>query len=251
MKRLDLALPVGLGVGAVAIFGAAMLEGVRLGFLFQPTALLVVFGGTIGAVVVTCGIDGFVSAMRSAGRLFYKSGDDLHAEVARIAWLARAAQHEGIRVLESHAESSDDPLIQRGLGLAADYATGPTVREALESVLDDEDAAGARDAATIEAAGGYAPTFGIVGAVLGLINVLRAIDEPGVLGFGIATAFVATIYGVGFANLVLFPVAARLRQRHAERMRQRELLADAIVGLASHEAPGAIARRAGTWRERM
>jgi chemotaxis protein MotA len=138
---------------------------------------------------------------------------------------------------------SDDPLVAHALSLAADYAEPSQVRDRLNRILDAEDEQGLGDVATLDAAGGYAPTFGIIGAVLGLIYVLRSIADPGALGAGIATAFVATIYGVGAANLIFFPLASRLREQHRARMKQREVLAEALVALAAQESPSAIAMR--------
>ncbi len=243
MRRLDFALPVGLLIGLVAVGGGAALEGISLRFLWQPTAALVVIGGSIGAVIVKRGAGGLWSALRAAGRLcFREPTDELEAGIARLAWLARMVKRDGVRVLETHAARSEDALFARGLALVADYVEPRIVHDVLERQLDEEDERGAQDSATLEACGGYAPTFGILGAVLGLINVLRVLDDPSALGVGIATAFVATIYGVGAANLLLFPVAARLRERHRAHMKRREALAGAIVALAAHETPGAITR---------
>jgi chemotaxis protein MotA len=244
MKRPDFAVPVGLCVGLAAIAGCAMVEGIRLGFLWQPTAALVVFGGTLGAVVVRRGLPGLSHAARAAWASCFKEDDDTFAAAqARLAWIARAARREGAKVLENHAEASRDPLVAQALQLASQYADAELVRARLARILDYEDERGLSDVTTLEAAGGYAPTFGILGAVLGLIQVLRAVAEPHALGTGIATAFVATIYGVGVANLLFFPLASRLRERHRARMKKREALADALLALAAHESPTAIALR--------
>lgn len=244
MKRFDLTVPVGLLVGSVAIVGAAMLEGIKLSFLWQPNAALVVMGGTVGAVIVRRGLRGLKSSLRAAISLCRRNSQEAGEDtLARLGWIARAARREGVKAFENHATYSRDPLVICALKLAAEYATPAVVRERLDHVLDLEAEDALRDAATIEAAGGFAPTFGILGAVLGLIHVLRMLDQPGVLGTGIATAFVATVYGVGSANLLFFPLASRLRERQELRMRQREALADALVALAANESPAAISRR--------
>lgn len=235
---------MGLAIGLAAVGLGAWVEGVRPAFLWQPTAALVVCGGALGAVTVRRGAAGVLSALRAVCALFVREQDDEEKIiVARLAWLARTARREGVRSLEEQAQRSADPLVARGLLLAAEFADPQYVRAILERALDAEDANGARDAATLEAAGGYAPTFGILGAVLGLIHVLRALDQPGALGVGIAAAFIATIYGIGFANLILFPLASRLRERHESRMRRREALVDALVALAAQETPQMIAER--------
>lgn len=244
MKRPDFAVPIGLCTGLVAIAGCAMVEGIRLGFLWQPTAALVVFGGTLGAVIVRRGLQGLADAVRAAvGSCFKEDEDAFAAAQARLAWLARSARREGVKILENHAEASRDPLVAQALQLTAQYANIELIRARLARILEYEDERGLSEVTTLEAAGSYAPTFGILGAVLGLIQVLRAVAEPSALGGGIATAFVATVYGVGTANLLLFPLASRLRERHRSRMKKREALADALVALAAHESPSAVAMR--------
>jgi chemotaxis protein MotA len=246
MKRPDFSVLIGWAIGLAAIGGGAVFEGIRLKFLWQPTAALVVFGGTLGAVMVRRGFSGLKEAARATYALcFHEDKDELEVALARLTWLARIVRREGVRAFEAQAQASDDPLVATALALAADYAEPAEVQARLNGMLDAEDEHGLGEVATLEAAGGYAPTFGIIGAVLGLIFVLRALADPSALGLGIATAFVATIYGVGAANLVFFPLAARLRERHRRRMKRRERLAEALVALAAHESPGMIAARLG------
>ncbi len=242
MKRFDFTVPLGLAIGIIAVLLAAWLEGIRLAFLWQPVAALVVAGGTLGAIIIRRGVASVTSAWISCTGLLRRENADEHAAIhARLNWLARTWRREGgVRALETHAANSTDKLIARALLLAAEYADAATMRRALEPILANEDEAGTRDAATLEAAGGYAPTFGILGAVLGLISVLRSLAEPASLGSGIATAFVATIYGVGIANLVLFPLAARLRERHHANMKHRESIAEALVNFAAQETATSV-----------
>jgi chemotaxis protein MotA len=244
MKRPDFSVLIGWTIGLAAIGGGALLEGIRLKFLWQPTAALVVFGGTLGAVVVRRGMRGVKEALAASYALcFRESTDEMEATFARLTWLARVARREGVRAFEAQAQMSSDPLVSTALALAADYTEPAEVQMRLDRLLDAEDERGLGEVATLEAAGSYAPTFGIIGAVLGLIFVLRSLADPSALGLGIATAFVATIYGVGAANLIFFPLAARLRERHRLRMKQRETLAEALTGLAAHESPMLIAAR--------
>ena len=244
MQRRDYSVLIGWLIGATALGCGAVLEGIRLSFLWQPTAALIVFGGTLGAVVVRRGVRGVNDALRAAWALGFHTGkDELEASLARLTWLARVARRDGVRKLEAHAQVSEDPLMAAGLSAAADYAEPAQVRYKLENILVAEDDRGLGEVATLDAAGSYAPTFGIIGAVLGLIYVLRSLADPSALGSGIATAFVATIYGVGAANLIFFPLAARLRDRHRERMKRRTALAEALIALAAHESPNFIADR--------
>lgn len=244
MKRADITVPLGLLIGLATIGGAAMIEGIRPGFLWQPTAAMVVFGGTVGAIIIRRGLSGLAASLRAAaGLLYHDNAEESEVTLARLVWLARLSKREGVKALETHAASQPDPMMVQALTLISQYADPALVRMQLGRILEYEDERGLRDVATLEAAGGFAPTFGILGAVLGLIQVLRALAEPNALGAGIATAFVATIYGVGAANLLLFPLAARLRERHDRRMQRRGALLDALVALAAHEGPGVIAQR--------
>ncbi|MET0752712.1 MAG: MotA/TolQ/ExbB proton channel family protein [Pyrinomonadaceae bacterium] len=242
MKRFDWTIWLGVAVGLAAIIAGAWFEGLNIGFLWHPTAALIVGGGTLGAVIVRRGGIGVFSAWQAVWRLRYKDEtDDAHkVEIARLAWLSRSAQKNGVKTFESYAETCDDALVSQGLILLADDAPREQIFQVLSRRLDAEDADGLQDSATLEAAGAFAPTFGILGAVLGLIGVLRVLDKPDVLGVGIATAFVATIYGIGLANLLFFPLAARLRARHEARMKRREELITVILSLRSNETPRAI-----------
>src|SRR5581483_5932359 len=177
MKRPDFSVLIGWTIGLAAIGGGAVLEGIRLKFLWQPTAALVVFGGTFGAVVVRRGVRGVREAIAASYALCLReNNDELEATFARLA------RREGVRAFEAQAQISQDPLVSTALALAADYTEPAEVQMRLERLLDAEDERGLGEIATLEAAGSYAPTFGIIGAVLGLIFVLRSLADPGALG---------------------------------------------------------------------
>lgn len=245
MKRIDWTIWLGAFIGLAAIAAGAWFEGLSLNFLWHPTAALIVFGGTLGAVIIRRGAEGLFNAIRAVWRLRLKDTDEnLHKlEISKLAWLARTAGKSGVKAFEDYADASHDALIAQGLILVAERAEKERIETVLTRTLDYEDEKGAQDAATLEAAGGFAPTFGILGAVIGLISVLRVIDRPDALGIGIATAFVATIYGIGIANLFFFPLAARLKDRHEARMKRREEIAQVIVALGERETPRAIINR--------
>jgi chemotaxis protein MotA len=242
MKRIDWTIWLGVGVGLAAIILGAWFEGLNISFLWHPTAALVVGGGTLGAVIVRRGVAGITSALRAVWQLRLKGeADDSHkVELAKLAWLSRSAQKNGVKAFENYADNLSDALVAQGLIMVADGAGKEHIEDVLKRRLEFEDEEGSQDATTLEAAGGFAPTFGILGAVLGLIGVLRVLDKPDVLGVGIATAFVATIYGLSLANLIFFPLAARLRARHESRMKRREELAVVILSLGAKETPRAI-----------
>lgn len=244
MKKFDFTIWLGLGIGLAAILLGAWFEGLSLTFLWHPTAILVVGGGTFGAVIVRRGADGVKNAFAAVWQLRLKNTDDAHkAELGKLMWLSRSAQKNGAKAFESYADNCNDALVAQSLLLVAEYADKRQITDVLTRRLEWEDAHGQQDAATLEAAGGFAPTFGILGAVLGLIGVLRVLDKPDLLGIGIGTAFVATIYGIGLANLFFFPLAARLRARHEIEIRRREEIAQVILALSAKDSPRAIANR--------
>lgn len=242
MKRFDWTIWFGLVIGLAAVAAGAWLEGLRIGFLWHPTAALIVFGGTFGAILVRRGAGGLGKTLGAVWKLqFRDETEEIHKiEIARLAWLSRSAHKNGLRVYESYADGCDDTLIAQGLTLLAERAEKEKLEEKLRQQLERENESGIEDAATLESAGGFAPTFGIIGAVLGLIGVLRVLDEPAALGAGIATAFVATVYGIGAANLLFFPLASRLRTRHEIRLKRREEIASVILALCRQETPRAI-----------
>lgn len=242
MKRFDWTIFFGVAIGLAAIITGAWLENLNIGFLWHPTAALIVGGGTLGAIIVRRGIIGVFGALKAVWRLRLKDDEDKthQVEIAKLAWLARSAQKTGVKAYENYADACGDALVAQGLVLVADSADHEQVKQVLARRLDLEDEEGVQDSVTLEAAGGFAPTFGILGAVLGLIGVLRVLDKPDALGIGIATAFVATIYGIGLANMLFFPLAARLRSRHETQMKRREEIATVLVALAAKEAPRAI-----------
>ena len=241
-KRFDWSIWLGVTVGMSAIGIGAWFEGLSLGVLWHPTAALVVGGGTLGAVIVRRGVRGVTSALKAVWKLRLKPGDDEShkIEIAKLAWLSRSANKNGVKAFEAYAETSKDPLVVQGMILLADRADKTRIEEVLKRRLDLEYEDGMHDTATLDAAGGFAPTFGILGAVLGLISILRVLDRPDALGVGIATAFVATIYGLSLANLFFFPLAARLRECHEFQMKRREELVSVILSLVSNETPQAI-----------
>lgn len=241
-SKIDWTIWLGVLIGLFAIAGGAWFEGLNLTFLWHPTAALIVGGGTLGAVIVRRGGFGLTNAVGAVWKLRHKDDEDEshQIELARLAWLSRSAQKNGVRAYENVAETTLDPLVSQGLLMVAERADHDQIKEALTRRLDLEHEQGLEDSSTWEAAGGFAPTFGILGAVIGLIGVLRVLDKPEALGFGIATAFVATIYGIGFANLLFFPLASRLRARHELRMKRREEIASVILSLSTRETPRAI-----------
>ena len=243
MARLDLNSVAGILLAVGAIIAGQVLEGGRFGSLLQSTAFIIVIGGTLGAVLVQCPVKVFVSGMKMGLWVFVPPLLLPQPLVRQIADWSHISHKERLLALERYAEVTTDSLAKRGLQLLVDGSDPEKLREAMEvEMVAFEDLQ--RQAARIwEAAGGYAPTVGILGAVLGLIHVMENLSDPARLGSGIAVAFVATVYGVGLANLVFLPIANKLKAIIAQDAVMREILVDGLVVIANGENPRTIEAR--------
>jgi len=239
-RTFDTLSIVGLPLGLAMIVGGHLAEGGRLGSLLQGAAALIVFGGTLGAVCLSHPLRDVKEAWRSLRYVFVDdvpaAGDVLDA----IGRLAVKARKDGILSLEDELPSLTDPFMRRGLRLAVDGTNPTALRNMLEAENDGREEFEEGPSRVYEAAGGYAPTVGILGAVLGLIQVMENLSDPTKLGAGIAVAFVATVYGVGSANLVLLPVAAKLRNRALRRARRREVILEGVLAIQEGQNPRII-----------
>lgn len=234
---------VGLTLGIAAILVGQVLEGGHVASLIQPTAFLIVAGGTLGAVMLQSPLRVFVDGMRMAKWVFVPPAVN-HAELieATTGW-SLIARKEGLLALEARVANVPDPFMRRGVQLLVDGVEPERLREVLEVEIDASEAQMKLGAKIWEAAGGYAPTIGILGAVMGLIHVMENLSDPSRLGAGIAVAFVATIYGVGFANLVFLPISKKLMAHIGSITSQREMLVDGLVGIANGDNPRIIESR--------
>ena len=241
--RLDYLSILGLAVGAAAIMGGNLLEGGHFDALVQLTAFVIVVGGTFGAILVQVPWPTFVRAMQMGGWVFRTPRLDRQAAIDKIVRWSNVARKEGLLGLENVSDREPDPFARKGLQLLVDGNEPETIRAIMEVELDAREHRDLQGARVFESMGGYAPTIGIIGAVLGLIHVMNNLSEPHLLGSGIAVAFVATIYGVGLANLVLLPVANKLKAHVAHETRFREMIIDGIVSIAEGENPRNIETR--------
>ena len=227
----------GIILGLTAIVLGHWLEGGHIGSLVQFTAFLIVIGGTTGAVMLQTEMRHFVAGIKMLRWIFIPPNMDFRKILATLMNWGQQARRGGLLALEAYVNSEKDPFVKRGLTMVVDGAEPDTVRRALELDIDAyEDQA--RAAIKIwESAGGYSPTFGILGAVLGLIHVMENLTDPSKLGAGIAVAFVATIYGVGAANLLLLPIANKLKHYVMLEVRRRDMVAEGLVTIANGENP--------------
>ncbi|HEX5657103.1 MAG TPA: flagellar motor protein [Polyangiales bacterium] len=239
--RVDIASILGIAIGLSAILLGNMLEGGHIAALFQPTALLIVVGGTVGATLLGFPLPVFVRAIRALRDVF-SSGpqQDNHALIEEIVDYAQKARREGIIALEKPLEESNEPYLKKALLLAVDGADSKSMRDNLELIIEHYEDDKEQLARVWEAAGGYAPTIGIIGAVLGLIHVMQSLADVNAVGKGIAVAFVATIYGVSFANLLLLPVAAKLKHKLREETKRLELMMEGALAIQEGMNPSLI-----------
>jgi chemotaxis protein MotA len=234
---------LGLAVGIAAIAGGQMLEGGHIASLIQPTALLIVFGGTMGAIMLQSPGATFLRGLRMAVWVWFPPAIDYRMSIRRISGWSQLARREGLLALENVIEQNQDVFVRKGLQLLVDGAEPERLREVLEVDIDTFERELKMSARIWEAAGGYSPTIGILGAVLGLIHVMEHLSDPSKLGAGIAVAFVATIYGVGLANLLFLPMSNKLKAWIKLIVVEREMIVDGLVGIASGDNPRLIESR--------
>jgi chemotaxis protein MotA len=207
------------------------LEGGHVGSLIQATAALIVFGGTFGSVLVGFPLRDVKRGMKLASLALRETKSDIAEIVKQIVDLAGVARRDGVLALEQRLPTIQDAFLRRAVGFIVDGVDASVTRDALETEIMghfEEDTVGAK---VFEAAGGYAPTIGILGAVLGLIHVMENLNDPSKLGGGIATAFVATVYGVGSANILFLPMASKIKRKLGLQKERRILIAEGVLSI--------------------
>lgn len=229
--RLEYAT-VGAMVAAVAVVVVAqLLEGSGARSLWQPTAALVVFGGTLAAVFVSYPVGLVRRTAQAVVGVFLQRHRPVRDVIHDLMRCAHLSRRSGLLALENEIDRTSDPFLSRALGLIVDGAEPAHTRQALQTESDARCEYDEAPADVLETAAGYAPTLGILGAVLGLIRVMQSLDQPAGFGNGIAVAFVATVYGVASANLVLLPLATRLRTRVRAEAQARELMIEGAAAV--------------------
>ncbi len=240
---MDTISVIGLFIGIAAIIGGQFLEGGHIGSLSQPTALLIVVGGTLGAVMLQSPYATFVRGLRMMGWIWIPPVDNSLSLIQQISNWSHISRREGLLALENIMAQEKDSFTRKGLQLLVDGTEPEMLREVMEVDISTFEDQMLHAAKIWESAGGYSPTVGILGAVLGLIHVMENLTEPSKLGMGIAVAFVATIYGVGLANLFFLPIAGKLKAHISSLVVQREMLIDGLVGIAKGDNPRIIEMR--------
>ena len=221
----------GIVLALGGILAGLLLEGGNLRQILQPTAAIIVFGGTLGAVMVQFPLPVVLEAGRRLGMVFVTSRRNPQAMIHRLVTYAQKARREGIVSLDSELQNIEDPFLKRSLMLAVDGTEPQELRKIIELELDNQAEYEEQVPQVFESAGGFAPTIGIIGAVLGLIQVMQHLDKINEVGKGIAVAFVATIYGVASANLLYLPVAGKMKLRIREEQIAREMTLEGVASI--------------------
>ena len=234
---------IGLFLGLGAIIVGHVAEGGYLSSLVQPAAFLIVVGGTAGAILLQSPLRVFLGGMKMVKWVFVPPPVRHERTIGLIVEWSFLARREGLLALDRQSKEVEDPFIRHGLQMLVDGVEPGSLRESLEIEADAWATQMRQYARVWESAGGYSPTIGILGAVLGLIHVMENLSDPTRLGSGIAVAFVATIYGVGLANLVLLPVYKKLLSHVGALASSREMIIDGLLGIANGDNPRIIENR--------
>ena len=245
MDKLSIA---GLVVALFTIYLGFSIEGGAIGTLFEFPAFIIVVGGTVGAVLLQSSKAQFSHAMSLLPWVFTPPKFDIDKGIHNIVDWAQQARESGYLVLENVAMDVEDRFINKGLNFLADGIETEQLITSVELDIELYREHCLRSARIFESMGGYSPTIGILGAVLGLIQAMSNLSDPDLLGQGIATAFVATIYGVGFANLIYIPVANKIRAIIHQQTMYREMMAQGLIAISQGENPHAIENRLSAFR---
>src|ERR1700680_2055451 len=237
---MDIGTIIGLLVAAGAILLGLILEGGKIGQILQPTAALIVFGGTFGAIMIQFPFGGVLAAPRSLATIFFVPKSDPLGIIQEIVAIAHKARREGIVSLDRDLDKIQNPFMRKSLMLAVDGTEPGELRSMMEMELEKQGEHEDNIPRVFESAGGFSPTIGIIGAILGLIQVMQHLDNIDEVGRGIAVAFVATVYGVGAANLLLLPAAGKLKIRIREEQIIREMMLEGVISILEGMNPRMI-----------
>ena len=239
-SSMDLASVIGLALAVFAILGGQALEGGSVGSIMQPTAALIVLGGTFGACLLQFPLAVALTSFKSIVKAFFEPKGNNKEIIQEIIRFANKARKEGVISLEADAQKITDPFLKKALTMAMDGVEPKVLRETMELEISNLEEEGEQPIKFWQAAGGYSPTIGILGAVLGLIHVMENLSDPSKLGSGIAVAFVATVYGVGLANLVYLPISGKLKLKSRSHLIAKEIMLVGVISILEGENPRLI-----------
>lgn len=238
--RPDFASIGGLVVAGAGIIGGLVLDGGKVSDIRQITAAIIVLGGTLGAVMVTSPLSSLIGAAKGLKSVFFEEVIDMAAAVDEIVGFASKARKSSIISLEEDLDKIEDPFLKKALSLAVDGTDLKELRKMMDLEIFQAEKRAEAAAKVYEAAGGYSPTIGIIGAVMGLIQVMKHLENIEEVGRGIAVAFVATVYGVAMANLVFLPAANKLKARIQNDVQAKELILEGVSSIVEGMNPKLI-----------
>jgi chemotaxis protein MotA len=234
---------VGILVALGALVVADLIEGGSPAAFINPSAIILIFGGTFGATMATTSVKQFKAFPKLLGKSMKPRVSDIGSIREMLVKFAERARREGLLALESDVEGISDPFIRHGLQMVIDGLEPDTVEEILEIEIESMQARHARGIDLFAKMGGYAPTMGVIGTVMGLINVLANLSDPGGLGESIAVAFIATLIGVGSANILWLPVSGNLKGKDLAEVRERRLALAAILSIQAGDNPRIVSQK--------
>lgn len=237
---IDLASIIGIVVGVLTILVGQSLEGGHVGSILQPTAALIVLGGTFGACLLQYKMSAVFISFKAIVKVFLDPKVNNREVIREIIRLAYKARKEGVISLERDVEQLEDRFLKRALTMAMDGIEPKVLRDTMELEIANIEDEAVKPIKFWQSAGGYSPTIGILGAVLGLINVMENLSDPNKLGNGIAVAFVATVYGVGLANLIFLPISGKLKTKVKSQLITKEIMLVGVIGILEGENPRLI-----------
>ncbi|WNQ11627.1 flagellar motor protein [Paenibacillus aurantius] len=240
---MDITTILGIILGLAALIGGYVWDGGHVSALFVPSALLIVLGGTAGAVVVSFPLSKLKELPAALTMAFKEPKRDPHIIIEELVDMATVARREGVLALEQRAQEHANPFLKEGLMMVVDGTDPELTRQILELEMEALEHNHEAQAKIFEAAGGYSPTMGIIGTVMGLIHVLGNLSNPDTLGPAIAVAFTATLYGVGLANVVFLPLGNKVKGRGKEQISEMELMLEGILALQAGENPQLIKKK--------
>lgn len=238
--RPDFATFGGIVLALLGIVGGLILEGGELADITQVTAAMIVLGGTIGAVLIHTPLHTVTGGVKRLVNVFFEKGASAEAAVEELLGYATKARKNGIVSLEEDAPRASDPFLVKALTLAVDGTDIQEIRKMMELEIGIQEHHGEAEAKVFEAAGGYSPTIGIIGAVLGLIQVMKNLSDIDKVGHGIAVSFVATVYGVAVANIVFLPAANKIKARVQAEVQMREMMLEGVIAIVEGLNPKLI-----------
>lgn len=240
---MDITTVIGIIIGLAALIGGFVWEGGEIAGLMQLAAALIVFGGTIAAVIISFPISKLRTVPRAIAIAFTSSNKDVSTLIDDIVEMSMIARREGVLALEKKGAEHSDPFLREGIQLVVDGTERQMVKQIMEYEIESVEVTYEGYAKIFESAGGYAPTMGIIGTVMGLIHVLGSLTDPTALGPSIALAFTATLYGVASANLIFLPIASKIKARGEEELSRIEMMIEGVLSVQNGDHPLLVRRK--------